>query len=228
MANAASILDAVKRRTVRQPDNPLDKSTIVSIYPQDINSENITLQPGKWVIKAGTPEKPSITLIKPSSWWKDVDPDQEFIEIPVSSLLVAASIIDDYCTGLYCCDMGEIRPGLFWIPGEFDLDTIKKDHKKLLALAETRQKNWFNELVKQADAVWAMSNGNPRGIGKLEKLAAQHLAINREWMTSTIQSMLVKCVACGNLRDANYPICSSCKTVVDPEKAKGLNLTFAK
>ena len=224
MANAASIFDAVKRRTVRQPDNPLDKSVIVSMYPQDIHANNVTLQPGKWHIPAGSAERPTVTLIRPSSWWKDVDPDQEFIEIPVSSLLVAASIIEDYCTGLYCCDMGEVRPGLFWLPGEFTLEQIRKDYKNLLTLAETRQKNWFNELVKQADAVWATSNGNPRGIGKLEKLAAQALAVNREWLLSTQQATLIKCIACGNLRDANFPICSSCKTVIDVAKAKSLGL----
>lgn len=223
MANA-SIFDAVKRRTVRQPDNPLDKSTVISIYPQDIHSHNETLQPGKWTIKAGDSLNPSLTTILPSSWWKDVDPDQELIEIPVSSLLVAASIIDDYCTGLYCCDMAEIRPGLFWLPGEKTLEQIRKENKTLLNLAEQRQKNWFNELVKQADAVWATSNGNPRAIGRLEKLAAQHLGIQREWMKSTIQSELIKCVACGNLRDANFPICSSCKTVIDVAKAKTLGL----
>lgn len=228
MATGASIFDAAKRRTVRQPDNPLDKSTVISIFPLDILSEKITLQPGTWRIPAGTPQKPSLTTILPSSWWKDVDPDQPYIEIPVSSLLIAASIVDDYCTGLYCCDMGEIRPGLFWVPGEKTLEQIKKEHKNLLDLAETRQKNWFVELVKNADAVWAQSNGNPRGIGKLEKIACKELGFNREWMHSTVQAEFVKCVACGNLRDASYPICASCKTVVDVEKAKSLNLAFAR
>lgn len=224
--SVTSLFEIPKRKAIRQPDNPLDKSTIVSIFPREIVADKPTLQPGRWTIPAGTLVNPSISLIRPSSWFKDIDPDSDPIEIVVSSLLIANSIIDDYCNGLHACDMGELRPGLFWLPGEVTLEQVKKEHGSLLNLAAARQKNWFTELVVQADAFWARSNGNPMAISHLQRLAATELGLNREWLRSHQEAELVKCIACGALRDAAYPVCGHCKAIVDPEKAKGLQ--FAK
>src|SRR5262245_46089951 len=106
----------LNRRTQRAPVNPLDVSTVVSIFPFEIVETKPTLQPGKWTIPAGSFEKPSYTPIHPSSWWKEVDENQPLLELPVSSILVADSIVKDYCNGLLECDMATAMPGLFMIP----------------------------------------------------------------------------------------------------------------
>ena len=48
-----SALLFANRLAQRAAVNPLDKSTLVSVYPKDINSENVTIQPGKFSIPAG-------------------------------------------------------------------------------------------------------------------------------------------------------------------------------
>ena len=89
------------------------------------------------------------------------------------------------------------------------------------------QKKWFLELVKLAD-ILSRSNGNPLSISDDARLACKELNIqNKPWLGDLQASELVRCIACGNLRNPQFPICSVCKAIVDKDKAKELGLTFA-
>jgi len=233
------LMSDFKRRTVRAPTNPLDKSTIVSIFPKHIVERKCTIQPGLFEIMPGTYEEPSILIVGPSSWWKEIDENQPLLEIPHSSIVVADSVVKDYCNGLIACDMGDNMPGLFFVPGckstmkgepdtKTTLDWIKKDHKDKMDAAAIRQKNWYVALVRMADALWSRSNGNPLAISEDMKLAARSLNfINKEWLKDSQVMELVRCNACGHLKNPLYPICSNCKAISDPAKAKELGLVFA-
>jgi len=233
------LMSDFKRRTVRAPTNPLDKSTIVSIFPKHIVERKCTIQPGLFEIMPGTYEEPSILVVGPSSWWKEIDENQPLLEIPHSSIVVADSVVKDYCNGLIACDMGDSMPGLFFVPGckstmrdepdaKTTLDWIKKDHKDKLDAAAVRQKNWYVALVRMADALWSRSNGNPLAISDDMKLAARSLNfINKEWLKDSQVMELVRCQACGSLKNPLYPICSNCKAITDTVKAKELGLVFA-
>jgi len=228
-----------KRRTIRAPVNPLDKSTVVSIFPKFISERKHTIQPGIFEIPPGTYDHPATLIVGPSSWWKEIDEDQPLLEIPHSSIQVADSIVKDYCNGLIACDMGQNMPGLFFIPGakldkknEPDypatLEWILKEHKSEIVAAHMRQRNWFTALVRMADALWARSNGNPLTISDEMKLAARELnLINKEWLRDSQVMELVRCKACGSLKNPLYPVCANCKAIDDPNKAKELGLTFA-
>jgi len=215
------------KRTIRAPVNPLDKSTVVSILPKLIFERKLTIQPGLFEIPPGTVEKPAILIVGASSWWREVDIDQPLLEIPVSSIQVADSIVKDYCNGLLACNMGDMMPGIFYVPGEFTLERLKKEHMPLLVKAEQTQKKWFYELIRIADILWARTNGNPLAISDDARLACKLLNIsNKPWL-GDLQSMeLIRCVACGALRNPAFPICSTCKAIADPVRAKELGLTF--
>ena len=218
----------LKRRTIRAPVNPLDKSTIVSIFPKYIIERKYTIQPGVFEINPGTYDKPSLLIVGPSSWWKEIDENQPLLEIPHSSIVVADSVVKDYCNGLIACDMAETMPGLFFVPGAHTLDSIRRDHKDKLDAARTRQKNWYTALVRMADALWSRSNGNPLAISDDMKMAARDLNfINKEWLKDSQIMELVRCQACGSLKNPLYPICSNCKAITDKDKAKELGLVFA-
>jgi hypothetical protein len=215
------------KRTIRAPVNPMDKSTVVSILPKFIQERKITIQPGFFEIKPGSFEAPSILVVGPSSWWREVDVDQPLLEIPVSSIQIADSIVRDYCNGLLACNMAELMPGLFYIPGEISVKKLKEEYSPLLLKAQANQKRWFLELVKLADIMWSRTNGNPLSISDDARLACRELNIqNKPWLGDIQTSELVRCVACGNLRNQNFPICQTCKAIADPELAKKLNLTF--
>lgn len=216
------------RRAIRAPVNPLDKSTVVSILPKLISERKATIQPGIFELNPGTFDAPSILVVGTSSWWREVDENQPLLEIPVSSIQVADSIVKDYCNGLLACNMGDQMPGLFYVPGEYTVERLKKEHTPLLTAALVRQKKWFMELIRIADILWSRSNGNPLSISNDARLACKELNITaKPWLGDLQTSELVRCVACGSLRNANFPICQTCKAIVDPALAKTLNLTFA-
>jgi hypothetical protein len=217
-----------RRRTIRAPVNPLDKSTVVSLLPKLIQERKATVQPGEFTIQPGTPEKPSILVVGPSSWWREVDESQPLLEIPVSSIQIADSIVRDYIVGLIECDMNESRPGLFYIPGVVTVPEILTKYKALVEQYTQYQKNWFLKLIKEADVLWSRTSHNPLSVPDDARLACKMLNIqNKEWLGEYKEVDLVRCIACGGLRNPEFPICPACKAIVDPELAKKLNLTFA-
>ena len=83
-------------RTIRAPVNPMDKSTVFSIFPKPIKDTKLTISPGRFELAAGTYDKPSLLIVGPSSWWKHVDENQPILEIPQSSVQIAESIVRDW------------------------------------------------------------------------------------------------------------------------------------
>jgi hypothetical protein len=221
-------LAQTNRRTIRSPVNPMDKSTVVSILPKRIIEIKPTISPGYFELNPGSFEDPAILVVGPSSWWREVDEQQPLLEIPVSSIQIADSIIKDYANGLLACNMSDQMPGLFYIPGEFGVEKLKKDYMPLLLKAQANQKKWYLELIKVADILWSRSNGNPLSISSDARLACKEMNItNKPWLGDLQTAELVRCVACGSLRNQNFPICQTCKAIADPELAKKLGLTFA-
>jgi len=216
------------RRAIRAEINPMDKSTVVSILPKQISERKATISPGYFEIPPGTFEKPSILVVGTSSWWREIDENQPLLEIPVSSIQIADSIVRDYCNGLLACNLDDMMPGLFYIPGEFTVEKIQKDYSPLLVQAKEKQKKWFMELIRIADILWSRSNGNPLAISTDARVACRELNItNKPWLSDIQTAELVRCIACGSLRNGAFPICQTCKAIADPELAKKLNLTFA-
>lgn len=218
-------LGQMHRRTVRAPINPLDKSTIVSILPKFISERKATIQPSDFNIAPGSFEKPSLLVVGPSSWWREVDEHQPLLEIPVSSIQIADSVVKDYCNGLLACNMNDQMPGLFYVPGEFTVEKLRREQPLLLVHAMERQKKWFLELIRIADTMWARTNGNPLSISDDARLACRELNIsNKPWLGDLQTVELIRCVGCGSLRNANYPICPTCKTIVDAPLAEKLGV----
>lgn len=223
------LLSDIKRRTIRAPVNPLDKSTIVSIFPKLIEERKHTIQPGIFVIQPGSFSSPSVLVVGPSSWWKEIDENQPLLEIPHSSIQIADSIVKDYCNGIFACDMAQNMPGLFYIPGAWSVDEIRKQHSAELNTANFRQRNWFTVLVKMADALWSRSNGNPLSISDEMKLAARELnLVNKEWLKDSQSMELERCKACGHLKNPDYPVCANCKNITNVAMATELGLVFTK
>ena len=219
--------NAINRRTVRAAVNPMDKATVVSIFPIMLDETKHTLQPGRWIIPPGSFEKPVCVSVGPSSWWREIDPEQPLLEIPVASILIADSIVRDYCVGLLGCNMGDLMPGLFYVPGELTSVEMLTKHKNLLEIANKKQKAWFAELVKIADIAWARTNGNPLSINEMMKQAAMALGIeDREWLKAYHATTMVRCKGCGNLKNPLFPICPTCK-LIDEENPQAKSFKFA-
>lgn len=202
------------RRLIRATKNPMDKCTVVSIFPKDIEEIKHTIEPGKFNIKAGSYENPAILVVGSSSWWKDIDVEQPMLEIPVSSIQVANSVINDYCNGMLGCNMSDLMPGLFFVLGEHTSMEIKLKYRKELDKVNEKQNNWYKILVRLADSLWARANGNPLVISDEMRLAARSLNFNEKpWLKDFFTIEKVPCKACGSLKDPRYPVCQACKAV---------------
>ena len=220
-------IQATTRRTIRAQVNPMDKSTIVSILPKHISERKATISPGFFEIPPGSFDNPAILVVGTSSWWREIDENQPLLEIPVSGIQIADSIVKDYCNGLLACNLDDMQPGLFYVPGELTVEAVKKTCMPLLLKAQANQKRWFMELIRIADILWSRSNGNPLAISIDARLACKELNIsNKPWLGDLQTAELVRCLACGSLRNQLYPVCQTCKAIVDPVRAKELNLTF--
>lgn len=221
------IMTLSRRQTIRATPNPLDKSTVFSVFPREITEVKHTIQPGTFTIPAGSYDNPGRLVVGSSSWWRELDPEQPLLEIPVSSIQVADSIVRDFSNGILGCNMSDAMPGIFYIPGEITVEKLKAEYKNVLDSAIEKQKNWYNALVKMGDSLWARTNGNPLAIADDMRMAARELGFDKEWIKDFHMQQLIRCVACGQMRNPAYPVCPHCKAVVDTDKAKALNLKFA-
>jgi hypothetical protein len=224
-----SVLAEMHRRTYRAEVNPLDKSTIVSIFPFEINEKKETIQPGRFIVPPGTYDKPSFLLVEPSSWWKDVGEDQPLLEIPVSSINIADSIVRDYCNGIFMCNMGDTMPGLFYLPGVVKPEELKTTYKSSIEKAKEKQQKFWAALVKMGDVLWARTQGNPIAISDMMRMAARELGQEQKpWLGDYQEQTVIRCVACGQMRNSGFPVCPNCKAVVDKKAAEALGIIFAK
>ena len=239
----ADILRMRTRNTHRAPINPLDKCTVVSIFPKSLRIRKATIQPGLFQIPKGTLEAPGILVVGSSSWWKNVDIDdtpQPLLEIPVQSPQIAEALVKDYCNALVNVSANE-RPGLFFLLGDItnkdgkklsyedSVKRLKTEYKSELDTAAAKQKNWYNSLIFLADAMWANSNHNPIAVPNEARLAAAELNISgKDWMSNKVIAESINCTACGALRNPAYPVCGTCHAIVDKKRAEELGIIFAK
>jgi len=222
-------LQDFRRRTIRAPVNPMDKATVVSIYPKAIEERKHTIEPGLFVIPAGSYEHPAVLVVGPSSWWREIDEEQPILEIPVGSIQIAESVVRDYCNGVFACNMGDSMPGMFFVMGNYTSAEVKAKFKTELDKALVKQKKLYEHLVKAADGLWARSNGNPLTVSEDMRMAARelNLAGTKDWMRDFAMIDMVRCKACGSLKNPQYPICATCH-FPDPDHPMTATLLAAK
>lgn len=215
-----------EQRKISAPKNEFDKSTIVSIFPQALHEKKWTLEPGIFDIPAGSLAAPATLIVGPSSWWKAIHDEGSLLEIPTGSAIIAHSVVNDFCNSVDLYNRERSSPGLFAIAGRaLSREEVKKECATELKIADEKQRNWYKLLIDVGDMLWSHSNGNPRSVNDLARLAARELNVkNKPWMANDIAVTLINCVACGSLRNPNYPICQACHHIVDQELYKKLNL----
>lgn len=218
----------MNRRMVRAPANPLDKCTIVSIFPDEIPDEvKPTIEPSKFKIPSGSLAKPGVSVIGGASWWKDYDYTQPILEIRNSSIQVAESIVKDYCNGMLGCNMGDTMPGLFYVLGEHTSSDIVLKFQTKLKEMNAKQLNWYKVLVRLADSLWTRTNNNPLAIWDIMKTAARELNLNdKMWLKDVQMAEMIRCFACGSMKNPDYPICPTCRAI-DPKHPSAKDIKFA-
>jgi hypothetical protein len=216
----------MKTKLIVSPKNPLDVSTIISIYPKPF-TEKKPMMPEWYHIAEGSYEKPSFLVVPGASSWREMMDTKQIIEIPISSISVAESVIRDWMIGILEVSLGHAQPGVFFLPGEWDYKKIKANVDSSLQFEKVNQmqRNWFLALSNVADSLWARSNGNPLVISDLMRLAAGALQLeNKPWMKNFQAVRMTNCPACGIMVMPGFPVCANCKTIVDKEAYNRLGL----
>lgn len=220
-------LREVRRRPIKAPVNPKDKSTIISIFPKHIIEFKYTIVPGRFEIEAGTYDNPKLLVVGPSSWWREFDEEQPLLEITNHSLQIADSVVRDYCNGVIGYSPDDASPGLFYLNGEFTINEARKDYRSSFERAREMQDKWFKALIKMADSLWARSNGNPLAISDDMRMAAVQTGQTvKDWMKDFRMNEMVRCLACGNLKNPEYPVCSTCHSI-DTSHPKAKDIKFS-
>jgi hypothetical protein len=218
-----------QHRVVRQEVNELDKSTVVSIFPKEVNEHKPTISPGYFHISPGSLKNPQILVVGSSSWWRELDETMPYLEIVNNSIQVARSVVNDYCSGILGSDMVESMPGLFFVKGEVTL--LELQDKKYAAQfkdAERKQTNMFKVLIRLADIAWSRSNGNPLTISDDMRIAATELNLDKPWNKDAAMLERIACKACGTMITSDIIICPNCKVVLNPSRFKEMSMEFAK
>lgn len=219
-----------RKRVIRISKSPKDLSTIVSIYPKRIVSINHTIFPGRFTIEPGTYDKPSILVVGMTSYMKEDHQSEESIEIPVGSIDLARSIVTDWVRGLESCSPPKKMPGVFFIEDNIEYKDLKKhpEYKIRVEAAREAQENWYKQLIDDADVAWSKANRNPRAISDDARAAAEYYQLkDKEWMQDFKTMQMVPCPACGELKNAVFPICPNCKFETDPAALARLRADLA-
>ena len=214
------------RPPIRSIKSPTDRATIVSIYPKIIEERKYTIFPNIFIVEPGSYESPSTLIVGPCSWFKSFANGQPAIEVLVSSIEIAESIVKDWTGSLLGADP-DSGPGVFYTAGEITSEIAKTKYALKLTEMRVKQNRWFMTLVQHADSLWARSNQNPLTIADEMRLAARMLNLNEKpWLRDFTLIDKIPCFACGSLKDPNYPVCPACRAI-DSSHPKAKDLKFA-
>lgn len=219
----------MRNRLAPSNKNPLDVCTFISIYPMTF-TEKKAMVPEWYTIEAGSEKSPSFQIVTGASAWAERMSGQPMLEIPISSISVAESVIRDWMVGIIEVMLGAAQPGVFFLPGSWDMDKLRADKDALQVFNHVvaMQRAWFMKLIGMGDALWARSNGNPLVVSELMRIAASHMQMEEKpWMKNFTATRMANCPACGTMVMPGFPVCNNCKIIVDPEGFKKLGLGFA-
>ena len=203
-----------------------DLSTVVSLIPYSFSANFPHTSPGEITIPACEIGDFNLTYISRAYSRVYVDSDRGYIQKPITSDEIATSIINDHIGSVINVQPGHAQPGLFFVDGHPTKDEVKRKHAKELEHAKDLQKNWFIELVKQADHDWGRTH-SPRSISTLQRAAAKFLGLAREWDVNTVIDNITLCPMCKN-DTRGAIICPNCKFIMDTKAYEAVKNQFAK
>lgn len=203
-------------------------ATVVSLLPISIEAEKPMLTPGNFLIPPAEKGDFNILHIGHASHPVYLDSERGSIRVPVVSEEVAQSIVyDAIISRPYGLESGVAEPGLFWVPGHLSKEQIKKQHADKLESAQKKQRQWFLNLVGEADGWWNQYH-NHKMISDLHRKAAKYLNLEREWnIEGTVESS-TDCPACTKIIPIRAVVCPHCRVILKPEEYKKLQFAEAR
>lgn len=187
--------------------------TMVSYVPFKVRTESPTVLPPFFELEPSDTVKPVTAQVPEDAFfWYDPGLDRPKIKTPVPALEFANGVIRDYQASQMVVG-ADSAPALFYVEGYYE---PQKKHAEITAEALRKQRNWFSDLVKQADVDFIGSKGNPFVVSDLARRAARLINVQRQWLDVDTQN--TQCPVC---RDIIHPlaiVCRSCGAVINKEE----------
>jgi len=189
--------------------------TIVSMLPYAIKEVKPNIIPGYFQIPASRNGLPSLLHIGSAIHWLDSPfPKQPPIKMTELSTQMARSVVNDFVEAQICLD-SDAAPGIFWIEGHIELDEVLKKHADKIREAEERQKKWFLRLIREADDDWGKTKSN-KSISDIQRYAGKFMNMDREWLNTSLESVMERCPLCKGLVEQGAVVHSICGYILRP------------
>lgn len=206
-------------------------STICSMLPYELVESKPGLNPNEFTIKKAEKGKFTLTII-PNNVFYLINPDPlsdakdvRNIKVPVPSIEVAQSIIQDYINSLLAVQPPNAVPGLFAVAGDWkDYKEFALKHINEITFYRMAQTTWFQNLVAIADDFWSKTH-SPASIGDIQRDACRELGYVRDWLNPTPSELQEKCPVCKNTVNTGALKCVSCGHIINKAEYDKLMLT---
>jgi hypothetical protein len=205
-----------------------DQSTIISIYPHDINEFKPGLYPGRFVIPACLDEeKPEVLTIGLSIHLVHIA-DKPPLQVETASYTIAKAIVRDFFDSQAEHDVEtDAHPGICCLPGSVDMLTFKTKHKDKYEQIKKSQNAWGMKLVKTNDNNWGKYHNHkmllPLGIYFAKKFG---FSPEQKPYLADVESIMEqpKCPICFSNVDKRAIVCTNCTPnfILKPEEYKKL------
>lgn len=197
-------------------------ATVISLVPFPIDEFKPGMSPDEFHLDAAPEGGFTMLLVKKCKHGVYLDENRPTLIVPTAPEEVAQAICFDYQKGMMGVRLGEVEPGLFWVPGDYTTEEGRKTVKAVFAAefreAERKQHEWFKALVSQADDAWSKFHMRSM-ISNLQRVAAQRLKLNREWLLEgEVEKALSECPVCFEKVHPKAIICRSCNAVLNQKE----------
>jgi hypothetical protein len=201
-----------------------DISTIISLLPVHVSERKPGLIPGFFEIPPvkNPHEDVEILQVRRARFAVYIDENRPALIVPEPSDRVCASIVRDYKVAMpgYSADVSE--PGLFWVPGDYSAEAIKKQFNPQLINARKLQDQWFIKLVELADDDWQQYHSR-RMVSGLQRKACEMLGLTRDWnividLERQLDLDMTPCKFCRGPVHRDAIVCQHCTGVLNVER----------
>lgn len=191
-----------------------DQSTIISIYPCEINEFKPGLYPGRFQLSPCINEDvPQFLTIGLSISLVPI-PDRPPLPVETGSWRIAQAIVKDFFDSQLEHDIeNNAHPGIGCLPGKVDLKEYLDKHKTFHEKLKRQQNAWAVRLVKANDNDWNRYKNHktirPLGIYFAKKLG--FTADQKPWLAD-METLVEqpKCPMCRNNVDPKAIVCTNC------------------
>ena len=196
-------------------------STIISLLPFDLCEVKPGLNPNEFTINAMEDDKIGLTIIPNNVFYLiNADPladekNVRNVKVPIPSIELAQSIINDYISSLLGVSVPDAVPGLIAVSGNhIDKKETATRFLKEIVTFRSYQNNWFKNLVDIADDSWAKTH-SPLGISDLQRSGAKSLGLKRDWINPIASELANICPICKSVINVGSLKCTVCNTVLN-------------